>query len=107
VVLDFPVIDNDQLAKIVHINRDGNLPGFAATRIGGLYQVSGGGPALQLRLEQIFEEVWATVDAGARFIVLSDRDSDAEWAPIPSLLLTSAVHHHLIRTRTRTRVGLV
>jgi glutamate synthase (NADPH/NADH) large chain len=107
VVLDFPVIDNDELAKIVHVNRDGDLPGFAATRVRGLYPVAGGGPALELRLEQIFEEVTAAVNEGARFVVLSDRDSDAEWAPIPSLLLTSAVHHHLIRARTRTQVGLV
>jgi glutamate synthase (NADPH/NADH) large chain len=47
------------------------------------------------------------IAAGARLIVLSDRDSDAELAPIPSLLLTSAVHHHLIREKTRTQVGLV
>ena len=107
VVLDFPVIDNDQLAKIVHINRDGDLPGLAAQRISGLYPVSGGGPALQLSLEHIFEEVTEAVDAGARVIVLSDRDSDAQWAPIPSLLLTSAVHHHLIRTKTRTQVALI
>ncbi|MGZ4617066.1 MAG: glutamate synthase large subunit, partial [Actinomycetes bacterium] len=107
VVLDFPVIDNDQLAKIVHINRDGDLPGFAAARISGLYPVAGGGPALRLSLEQIFEEVDAAVAGGARFIVLSDRDSDAQWAPIPSLLLTSAVHHHLIRTKTRTQVALL
>jgi glutamate synthase (NADPH) large chain len=107
VVLDFPVIDNDQLAKIVHINRDGDLPGFATARISGLYPVAGGGPALQLSLEHIFEEVTAAVEDGARFIVLSDRDSDAQWAPIPSLLLTSAVHHHLIRTKTRTQVALL
>ena len=44
---------------------------------------------------------------GARIIVLSDRYSNAELAPIPSLLLTSAVHHHLIREKTRTQVGLV
>ena len=42
-----------------------------------------------------------------RLIVLSDRDSNAEWAPIPSLLLVSGVHHHLIREKTRTQVGLV
>ena len=107
VVLDFPVIDNDQLAKILHINRDGDLPGFAAVKIRGLYPVAGGGPALQSVLEDIFAEVSEAVAAGARFIVLSDRDSDAEWAPIPSLLLTSAVHHHLIREKTRTQVGLV
>ncbi|MGZ4486210.1 MAG: glutamate synthase large subunit, partial [Nocardioidaceae bacterium] len=107
VVLDFPVIDNDELAKIVHVNRDGDLPGFAAHKVRGLYRVAGGGPALEARLEEIFAEVAAAVEGGARFVVLSDRDSDAEWAPIPSLLLTSAVHHHLIRARTRTQVGLV
>ncbi|MGH8937812.1 MAG: glutamate synthase central domain-containing protein, partial [Actinomycetes bacterium] len=107
VVLDFPVIDNDDLAKLLHINRDGDLPGFAATKIRGLYPVSGGGPALQAVLEDIFQEVSEAVEAGARFIVLSDRDSDSEWAPIPSLLLTSAVHHHLVRCKTRTQVGLV
>jgi glutamate synthase (NADPH/NADH) large chain len=42
-----------------------------------------------------------------RFVVLSDRDSDRDLAPIPSLLLTSAVHHHLIREKTRTQVGLI
>ena len=44
---------------------------------------------------------------GARIIVLSDRHSTAELAPIPSLLLTGAVHHHLVREKTRTQVGLV
>jgi glutamate synthase (NADPH) large chain len=107
VVLSFPVIDNDELAKIQHINRDGDLPGFATVRIRGLYPVAGGGPALHNALDDIFVEVSEAVTAGARFIVLSDRDSDGVWAPIPSLLLTAAVHHHLIREKTRTQVGLV
>ncbi|MGV7637368.1 glutamate synthase central domain-containing protein, partial [Mycobacterium kansasii] len=46
-------------------------------------------------------------DGGARLIVLSDRNSDRLLAPIPSLLLTSAVHHHLVRERSRTKVGLI
>ncbi len=107
VVLDFPVIDNDELAKILHINSDGDLPGFATVRVRGLYRVDGGGPALAARLAQVCQEVSAAIAAGARFVVLSDRDSDADLAPIPSLLLTSAVHHHLIREKTRTQVGLV
>jgi glutamate synthase (NADPH/NADH) large chain len=107
VVLDFPVVDNDELAKILHINQDGDLPGFAASRIRGLYRVRGGGAALSNRLTEICEEVSDAVEAGARFIVLSDRDSDAEWGPIPSLLLTGAVHHHLIREKTRTQVALI
>jgi len=107
VVLPFPVIDNDDLAKIAHINRDGDLPGFATTRVRGLYRVDGGGEALAQRLEEICTEVSAAIADGARFVVLSDRDSDADYAPIPSLLLTSAVHHHLIREKTRTQVGLL
>jgi glutamate synthase (NADPH) large chain len=106
-VLDFPVIDNDELAKIVHINADGDLPGYATVIVKGLYKVAGGGPALAARLDAICEEVSAAIDAGARFVVLSDRDSTADLAPIPSLLLTGAVHHHLIRAKTRTQVGLV
>ncbi|MEY2673220.1 MAG: hypothetical protein RLZZ508_1097, partial [Actinomycetota bacterium] len=107
VVLPFPVIDNDDLAKILHINKDGNLPGFAAAKISGLYNVSGGGDALAERLEEICREVDHLLRAGTRFIILSDRDSDADQAPIPSLLLCSAVHHHLVRQRTRTTVGLL
>jgi glutamate synthase (NADPH/NADH) large chain len=107
VVLPFPVIDNDSLAKIVHVNADGDLPGYATHVVRGLYDVSGGAEAMRARLEEIFAEVSAAIADGARFVVLSDRDSGRDYAPIPSLLLTSAVHHHLIREKTRTMVGLV
>ncbi|MER6231943.1 glutamate synthase large subunit [Streptomyces sp. NPDC001616] len=107
VTLPFPVIDNDELAKLIHINADGDMPGMKAATLSGLYRVSGGGDALAARIEEITHEVDAAMEDGARLIVLSDRHSDAEHAPIPSLLLTSAVHHHLIRTKKRTQVGLL
>jgi len=107
VTLPFPVIDNDELAKILHINDDGEQPGFAATKIEGLYDVAGGGESLELRLKEIFHEVDDRIRAGKRFIVLSDRDSDADRAPIPTLLLTSAVHHHLVKTKARTMVTII
>ncbi|MFJ9108103.1 glutamate synthase large subunit [Streptomyces sp. NPDC102283] len=107
VTLPFPVIDNDELAKLIHINADGDMPGMKAATLSGLYRVGGGGDALAARIEQICTEVDAAIEDGARLIVLSDRHSDAEHAPIPSLLLTSAVHHHLIRTKQRTQVGLL
>ncbi|MEU6951585.1 glutamate synthase large subunit [Streptomyces sp. NPDC045714] len=107
VTLPFPVIDNDELAKLIHINADGDMPGMTAATLSGLYRVGGGGDALAARIEQICTEVDAAIEDGARLIVLSDRHSDAEHAPIPSLLLTSAVHHHLIRTKQRTQVGLL
>ncbi len=105
--LAFPVIDNDELAKIIHINADGDHPGLSAHVIRGLFSISDGGDSLRERLNEIKAEVSQAIEDGARIIVLSDRDGDAENAPIPSLLLTSAVHHHLIREKSRTKVGLV
>ena len=107
VVLPFPVLDNDELAKIVHVNADGDRPGLAAVKVHGLYPVHGGGEALRDALDRVRREVSGAIAAGARVLVLSDRDSTEHMAPIPSLLLTSAVHHHLIREKARTRVGLV
>ncbi|MCW2791324.1 MAG: glutamate synthase large subunit, partial [Nocardioides sp.] len=107
VVLPFPVISNDDLAKIRHINRDGDMPGFITHVSRGLYEVEGGGAALARRLDEICAEVSEAIADGARVIVLSDRHSTAELAPIPSLLLTGAVHHHLVREKTRTQVGLL
>ena len=105
--LQFPVIDNDELAKIIHVNADGDQPGFATHVVRGLFPIAGGGKSLVAKIEEIRTQVSAAIEGGARIIVLSDRDGDAENAPIPSLLLTSAVHHHLIREKTRTKVGLV
>ncbi|MDT0544376.1 glutamate synthase large subunit [Streptomyces lonegramiae] len=107
VTLPFPVIDNDELAKLIHINADGDMPGLKAATLSGLYRVGGGGEALAARIAEICAEADAAIEDGARLIVLSDRHSDAEHAPIPSLLLTSAVHHHLIGTKQRTQVGLL
>ncbi len=107
VVVPGPVISNDDLSKLRGINDDGDLPGFGAVNIRGLYHVAGGAAALEERLEAICREIDLSIENGSRIIVLSDRDSDRILAPIPSLLLTAAVHHHLIRAKTRTRVGLV
>ncbi|MGI8667409.1 MAG: glutamate synthase large subunit, partial [Jatrophihabitans sp.] len=107
IVLPKPVIDNDDLAKIWHVNADGDLPGFQCALIDGRFRVHGGGPALTAALLRVQDECTAAAAAGARIIILSDRDCDADHAPIPSLLLTAAVHRHLVRTGERTRVGLV
>jgi glutamate synthase (NADPH/NADH) large chain len=105
--LPFPVIDNDDLAKLIGVNSDGDMAGFAAAVISGLYEVDGGGEALRSALERCRKEADEAIEAGARILVLSDRDCDAKRAPIPSLLLTSAVHQHLVRQKSRTKVGLI
>jgi glutamate synthase (NADPH/NADH) large chain len=104
-VLDYPIIGNDELAKIKHIDRANNI-GKAVT-VSCLYRVDDGPEALEVRIEEICAEVDQALVAGATFIVLSDRDSNRELAPIPSLLSCSAVHHHLIRNGTRMMAGLV
>ncbi len=107
IVLPRPILDNDELAKLLYVNDDGNHQGFQAFAIDGLYPVADGGEGMRRALDDIRQKVSDAIAGGARIIVLSDRHSNAELAPIPSLLLTSAVHHHLIREKTRTQVGLV
>ncbi|MFT7836103.1 glutamate synthase large subunit [Saccharothrix sp. BKS2] len=105
--LPFPVLDNDELAKLVHVDDDGTLPEFRTFTVRGLYEMAGGGAALVRRLDEVRAEVSAAIRDGARLVVLSDRGVDADHAPIPSLLLTGAVHHHLVREKTRTQVDLI
>jgi glutamate synthase (NADPH/NADH) large chain len=127
IVLPYPVLSDSDLAKIIHINDDGDLPGFAVHVVDGRYQAAGGGAALRARLQEIRDEVSAAITRGARIIVLSDRAvrdgqlagpserqrgargvvPPIDTAPIPSLLLTGAVHHHLIRAKTRAMTGLI
>lgn len=106
-VLPYPVIDNDELAKILSIDEDGDLPGFKAVRVSGLYRIREGGAGIRARLTEICRHVSEAIEDGVRILVLSDRDSNANLAPIPSLLLTAAVHQHLVREQTRTQVALI
>ena len=107
ITLDFPVIENHDLAKLLYVNEDGETPGFKAFAIDGLYEVAGGGKALRAALDKVCLDVETAILDGANIVVLSDRHASAELAPIPSLLLTSAVHHHLVRERLRSMTGLI
>ncbi len=105
IVLDFPVIDNDELAKVQHFEtRSGRKPAHV---IRGLYKIEHGEAALATRLAEMCAEADAAIEAGSQFLVLSDRDSNADLAPIPSLLMLAAVHHHLIRQETRMKCGII
>ncbi|MEY4944636.1 MAG: glutamate synthase large subunit [Actinomycetota bacterium] len=104
-VMDFPILTNDELARIKHIDKGNNI-GKAVT-ISALYRVDDGAEALEERLAEMAAEVDEAIAAGTTFIIISDRDSNRELAPIPSLLALSSVHHHLIRKGTRLQAGLV
>ncbi|HMS88942.1 MAG: glutamate synthase large subunit [Acidimicrobiales bacterium] len=103
--LPFPILDNDQLAKLLHVAEA--TDDFEAVAIRGLYPVAEGGAGLKAALDDVRRQASEAVANGANVIILSDRKASRELAPIPSLLLTAAVHHHLVREKTRTSVGLV
>ncbi|GHD01440.1 glutamate synthase large subunit [Zhihengliuella salsuginis] len=105
IALDFPVITNDELAKIANIRDESGAK--SALKVRGLYRPAGGPDELKQRLQEICEKVSAAINRGVKYVVLSDRDSNAQWAPIPSLLLTSAVHHHLLKSANRTKASLI
>ncbi len=107
IVIGYPVLDSDELAKLVRINRDGSMPQFDAHVVRGLYRLLDGPEELGRRLEEICAEVSAAIANGSRILILSDRHANIDYAPIPSLLLTAAVHQHLVREKTRTQVGLI
>lgn len=96
-----PVISNDELAKIIHLKDDGR----PHTRV--LRSLFAPTQSLTERLERLCREAENAVADGIKHLVLSDRGSNAELAPVPSLLATSAIHHHLIKTRQRTKASLV
>jgi len=100
-----PILDNDELAKLEHVE-EAHL-GFRTKRISCLYPVAEGGQGLRRALDRIRDEASEAIAEGYSLLILSDWRSDEHLAPIPSLLFTSAVHHHLIRNKTRTRVGLI
>ena len=111
IVLKQPILRNHELAKLVNLDPDadinGRRHGMRTKLIRCLYPVAKGGAGLRAALDDVREQASAAIADGARIIVLSDRESDEKLAPIPSLLSVAAVHHHLVRERSRTLVGLV
>jgi glutamate synthase (ferredoxin) len=104
--LKSPVLKNDELDKLRHL--DGSGPGgFKSVTLPTLYAVHGGAPALEKALEELSRKASAAVAQGADFLILSDRGLDRDRAPVPALLAVAGLHHHLIREGTRTKVGLV
>jgi glutamate synthase (ferredoxin) len=101
--IKYPVIDNEQVAKLRHVYD----PGFRAIRLPMLFDASQNGAGLERAVEDLKRRASDAVEAGYTILILSDRDADRVRAPIPSLLATAGVHHHLVRLGTRTRCALI
>ncbi|HSV16269.1 MAG TPA: glutamate synthase large subunit, partial [Tepidisphaeraceae bacterium] len=101
--LQQPILSNADLAKLREVSK-GEL---RSVTIPMLFNVADGPAGLGKAMDEMCAAVSAAVKEGASIAILSDRGVDRDKAPIPSLLATAAVHHHLIREGTRTQCGLV
>ncbi len=101
--IDHPIITNDVLEQLRHSDIDN----FRGATLSTLFDADQGPGAMEQRLEALFAEAEAEVDAGRTILVLSDRLICAEKAPIPALLALSAIHHHLIRAGKRSQCSLI
>ncbi|HEX8030683.1 MAG TPA: glutamate synthase central domain-containing protein, partial [Vicinamibacterales bacterium] len=102
--VDFPVLHNDQVAKLRHLPTGSP---FRSTTLPLLYNPEEDGPGLERAMEQLCRKASIAVEAGVGILILSDRGVDASHAPIPSLLAVAGVHHHLVREGTRHKCGLL
>jgi len=103
ITIKYPIIDNDELAKLVHVE----ARGFRSITLPMLYDAAGGGAALERAMDDLRRRASAAIAAGHNILILSDRGVAAGRAPIPSLLATAGVHHHLVREGSRTKCAFV
>ena len=101
--MHYPILTNEELEKLRHINR----PGFKSVTLPILFKVADGAKGLAAALEKVFHAADKAIVDGANIVVLSDRGVSATLAPIPALLAVAGLHHHLIRSGTRTKIGLI
>jgi glutamate synthase (NADPH/NADH) large chain len=101
--VEHPVISDEDLEAL----REIDVPGFASRTLDCLFKVADGGEGLRSALDGLCAEAEQAVREGVNILILSDRGVSPEHAPIPMLLATGAVHHHLIRETLRTRCGIV
>jgi len=101
--LDQPILTNEELDKLRFLQR----PGFKTVTLPILFPAADGAKGLEAALEKMFAAADAAIQDGANIVILSDRGVSPELAPIPALLATAGLHHHLIRNGKRGKVGLV
>lgn len=101
--LDTPILSNEQFAKLRHVRR----PGFRSITLPIFFPANEGETGLRAALTQMCEAADRVIAKGHNLLILSDRGVDKENAAIPALLAVAALHHHLIRQGTRTKVAIL
>ncbi len=116
--VDLPLLRNHELEKLRGVGEPGSVEygngngvlgriRFGARTLPTLFKPSEGGRGLEDALDELCRGAEEAAKSGYSVLILSDRGADGEWAPMPSLLALGAVHHHLIRTAVRGKVGLI
>ncbi|MSP38220.1 MAG: glutamate synthase large subunit [Deltaproteobacteria bacterium] len=98
-----PILRDSDMIKLRQIDQ----PGIKSTTLPILFNPTAGKAGLERALNELFAAADQAIASGATILILSDKGVDREHAPIPALLASAGLHHHLIRRGTRTRVGLV
>ncbi|MDA0979211.1 MAG: glutamate synthase large subunit, partial [Proteobacteria bacterium] len=101
--LKHPILSNEQLSRI----RQLDYQGWKSQTIDITFEKSSGQQGMQAALDRICQEATAAINDGYSFIILSDRNISAERMALSSLIACGAVHHHLVATHARTRIGIV
>jgi glutamate synthase (ferredoxin) len=100
----YPIIHNAHVAKLRHLPPDSV---FRSTTLSMLFDPEQDGPGLERAMSELCQRASDAIKSGFNIIILSDRGVGPSLAPIPSLLATAGVHHHLVREGTRTRCAIV
>ncbi len=101
--LPHPILTNTQLDILCNIR----YKGFNTVKLPIIFECSKGEDGLREALDELCKQAERSVDDGYNYIILSDRDIDADHAAIPSLLAVSAVHHYLISVGKRVQTALI
>jgi glutamate synthase (NADPH/NADH) large chain len=102
-----PILSNEQLAALKHIDRCEKGRGWKTRVIDITWPVSAGPQGLVLAIDRICDEAEKAIHDGYQLVVLSDRASGPDRVAVSTLLACGAVHHHLVKNEMRTRVGIV
>ncbi len=98
-----PILSNEELAAIKHLD----YRGWKTAAIDITYPAGSGAAGLTAALDRICSEAGRAIEEGYSLIVLSDRAVGPERTPISALLAVGSVHHHLVETHARTRIGII
>jgi glutamate synthase domain-containing protein 2/glutamate synthase domain-containing protein 1/glutamate synthase domain-containing protein 3 len=101
--LEQPILTNTQLEQLRQVNADR----LKSRTLSTLFARRDGTAGMRLRMDQLRQEASRAIGEGVTILILSDRGVNSELVPIPALLATSGVHHHLVREESRTKCGLV